>query len=271
MKKIIYKILVLFILNMIVNPAGINAQTESPYQTDFWKDGAWLAAGFGLSAYGLVLIKNKDDLSLEDLNNLDKNDIIGLDRWAAGNNSDQASKISDIPFYASFATPFILLLDDQMNNHTGQISVMLLENLSTTAALFSITAGLVEKSRPKVYDTSLSEDSRRSNDKQRSFYSGHVAASAASTFFAAQVYSDFYPDSAAKPYIWAAAAVIPAAVGYFRIESGNHFLSDVLIGYAVGAASGIFVPRIHRKKNSNLSFAPSFARREKSLRFVYRF
>lgn len=264
------KKIVLFLLTICTCTYGQEI-SESPYETDFWKDGAWLTAGFGLSAYGLILIQNKEDLTLAELESLNEDDINGLDRWAAGNNSDQASKISDIPFYASFATPFILLLDDQMNNHTGQISVMLLENLSTTAALFSITAGLVEKSRPKVYDTSLSEDSRRSNDKQRSFYSGHVAAAAASTFFAAQVYSDFYPDSKAKPYIWAAAAVIPAAVGYFRIESGNHFLSDVLIGYALGTASGIFVPRLHRKKNANFSLVPSVGRRYKSIRMAYRF
>ncbi|UZO81093.1 phosphatase PAP2 family protein [Aquimarina sp. ERC-38] len=271
MKKNIPSVFRLILVITFLYSSSYAQEVSSPYETDFWKDGAWLTAGFGLSAYGLILIQNKDDLTQQEFESLNEDDINGFDRWAAGNYSESASTISDIPFYASFATPFILLFDDKMNNHTGQISVMLLENLSTTAAMFSITAGLVNRSRPKVYSDELELSERLEGDSQRSFYSGHVAASAASTFFAAQVYSDFYPNSKAKPYIWAAAAVIPAAVGYFRIESGNHFLSDVLLGYAIGAASGIFVPRLHRKTNKNISLIPSVGRRYQAVTMAYRF
>ena len=44
-----------------------------------------------------------------------------------------------------------------------------------------------------------------------------------------------------------AAALVPAAVAYNRIEAGKHFLTDNLVGYAVGATMGILVPQLHKK------------------------
>ncbi|MHA7056927.1 phosphatase PAP2 family protein [Aquimarina sp. M1] len=246
-------------------------RTTSPYQTDFWKDGAWVAGGLALSTYGLILVQNKDDLTEQELSELNRDDINGIDRWAAGYDDENASKISDIPFYGSFATPFLLLLNKNTRNDAGQLSVMFLETMSTTAAMFTITAGLVQRSRPRVYNEELALDRRLSNDNQRSFYSGHVAASAAATFFAAKVYNDYFPDSKAKPYIWAGAALVPATVGYFRIKSGNHFLTDVILGYALGAATGILVPELHKKKNKNLTISAGLGNRQQVVYLSYRF
>jgi hypothetical protein len=39
---------------------------------------------------------------------------------------------------------------------------------------------------------------------------------------------------------------VPAAVAYFRLEAGKHFLSDNLVGYAVGATMGVVVPQLHK-------------------------
>ncbi|WP_010521492.1 phosphatase PAP2 family protein [Aquimarina agarivorans] len=212
-------------------------------------------------------------MSDQDLAQLDKNDLWGIDRWAAGNFSESASATSDIPFYTSLALPFLFTLNKATRHKSGQLFVMYLESLSTTAALFSITAGLVEKSRPLVYNDTgvVSRSERLENDSQRSFYSGHVAASATATFFAAQVFSDFFPDSRAKPYVWAGAALIPATVGYFRIESGKHFLTDTIIGYALGAASGILVPRLHRKKESDLKVSANMMADTKTINLSYVF
>jgi membrane-associated phospholipid phosphatase len=46
--------------------------------------------------------------------------------------------------------------------------------------------------------------------------------------------------------VWGAAAIIPAVVAYFRIKAGKHFLTDNLVGYAVGATVGVLVPRLHQ-------------------------
>lgn len=239
----------------------------SPYEWKWVRDGIWTGVGLGASAFGLYLIKEKEDLPvaehpkfLDETSLQKKIDKLNfLDRWAAGKHNESASSISDVPFGISFAAPLALLFDDAINDHTGQYLGLYLESLATTAALYTITAGLVDRSRPYVYDNSgdTSNERRFKNNGQRSFYSGHVAATATATFFAAKVYSDFHPDAGGKIFIWAGAAVLPATVGAFRIEAGQHFLTDVLLGYVLGAGTGILVPELHKKKMENIDIYPS--------------
>ncbi len=242
-------------------------KSDSPYEWKWVRDGIWTGAALGASAYGLILIKNKEDLPSEEEINFtdpqllqDKIDNLPfLDKWLAGKHSESANSISDIPFALSFAVPFAFLFDDEINDHTGQYIGLYIESLATTAALFTITAGLVDRSRPYVYDNSgdTPNDRRFKNNGQRSFYSGHVAATATATFFAAKAFSDFNPDANGKIFIWGGAAVLPAAVGVFRMEAGQHFLSDVLVGYVLGAGTGILVPELHKKKNESIDIYPS--------------
>jgi len=249
-------ILVLMISFLLTLNSFGQQKKESPYQTDLLKDGIWITASVGLNVLGFKLIQEKDDLSLEELNSLSKDDIWGVDRWAAGYYSERANSDSYIPFYASFVLPLALLLNENERSHAGQISVLFVETMATTGALFTITAGLVQKSRPLVYNTSIPAEDRMDSDEQRSFFAGHTAATAAATFFAAKVFSDFNPDSPLKPYVWGVAAAIPVSVGYLRIKAGKHFLTDNLIGYAVGAASGILIPELHKRTNNNLQVYP---------------
>ncbi|WP_373056172.1 phosphatase PAP2 family protein [Zunongwangia sp. H14] len=237
---------------------SLSAQNgTSPYKTDFWKDGAWVTGGVGLNVLGVLMIQNKDNLSTADLEALNREDIWAVDRWAAGNYSKSADELSYIPFYGSFALPLLFLSSRNERNNFGQISVLFIETMATTGAMFTITAALVEKSRPLVYNKGLSEEDRLDSDAQRSFFAGHTAATAAATFFAAKVFQDFNPDSAALPYIWTGAAAIPAFVGYLRIDAGKHFLTDNLIGLGIGAACGILIPQLHKKENKNLEVYPT--------------
>jgi membrane-associated phospholipid phosphatase len=242
-------------------------KSDSPYEWKWVRDGIWTGAALGASAYGLILIQNKDDMPfserpkfLDDVSLQKEIDKLNfLDRWAAGKHNENANAISDIPFALSFAAPFALLLDDEINDHTGQYIGIYIASLATTAALYTITAGLVDRSRPYVYDNSGDTDADRRfrNNGQRSFYSGHVAATATATFFAAKAYSDFNPNRNGKVLIWAGAATLPAAVGILRIEAGQHFLTDVLLGYVLGAGTGILVPELHKKKMENIDIYPS--------------
>ncbi len=248
------------ILTILLYTSVTAQQSSSPYEWKWVRDGLWTGAAFGTSAYGLILIQDKDDITEAELNDLNIDDINFIDRWAAGNSSETASALSDIPFAASFVLPFGLLFNDDINDHTGQFIGMYLQSLATTSALYSVTAGLVNRSRPYVYDENLSMDRRTSNNGQRSFYSGHVAASATATFFAAKVYLDYNPDTTGKGYIWATAATIPAVVGYFRLQAGQHFLTDILLGYGLGAVTGILVPELHKTKGSSIDLTPTSGR-----------
>lgn len=232
-------------------------QKESPYDIDWAVDGPYLGVSLGLNVLGFSLIQDKDDLSIEEMNDLDEDDVPKIDRFLAGNYDENADDLSYYPFYGSFAVPVIMLFTKDISPHAGQISILFVESMATTGAFYTLSAGLVERTRPLAYNTSLPDELRREGSAQRSFIGGHTAATASATFFAAKIYNDFYPDSRARPYVWTAAAVVPAWVAYLRSKAGKHFLTDNIAGYLVGAASGILVPEFHKKKNENLKMSPT--------------
>jgi membrane-associated phospholipid phosphatase len=237
------------------------------YAWKWLRDGIWTGAALSVSTAGLILSNSKNGISLIDQekflneeslqNEIDK--ISSINRWAAGKNSEGARSLSDAILYTSLTAPIALLLNENINDQAGEYIAIYIESLATSCALYTLTARFVDKSRPFVYDNSgeTSSYKRFKNNGQRSFYSGHVAATATATFFAAKAYCDFNPETTGKGFIWAGAATIPAAVAYLRIESGQHFLTDVAIGYVLGAATGILVPEMHKKKNENIEIFPS--------------
>jgi membrane-associated phospholipid phosphatase len=244
-----------------------NLNTNPVYEWKWTRDGIWTGTGIGVSIAGLILSRSKKGILLEDqdrfLNNeklqIEIDKIPAINRWAAGKNSEDARLISDAILYTSLTAPIVLLFNDNINEQAGEYIAIYIQSLATTCALYSLTARFVDKSRPFVYDNSgkTSEYKRFKNNGQRSFYSGHVAATATATFFAAKAYCDFNPNMTGKGFVWAGAAAIPAAMGFLRIESGQHFLTDVLVGYTLGAATGILVPELHKKKYENIDIYPS--------------
>ena len=224
-------------------------QKSSPYHTNIWIDGSIITGGIGLSALGVKLIADKKGLTPAELAMKNKDQIPGFDRGNAGYYSKKADDDSYIPFQASFALPVIAaLIDGKQRQKYGQVMVLYLETMAITGAMFTMSTGLIYRDRPYVYGTSAPLDKRLENDARRSFYAGHTAATAAATFFTAKVFSDFNPGSAARPYVWAAAAAVPALVGYLRYKAGMHFLSDNILGYVLGAGTGILVPELHKNK-----------------------
>jgi len=262
----------LFLLTFLMVTQSVFAQNDSPYETSFKRDAPLVVGGIGLSYLGLSLIKNKKELTPAEVASKSKDDVFFLDRFTAGTFRDKADKDSYIPFYGSFAVaPLVALIDKDQRHHYGQVSVMFIETMSAAAASFTLAAGLVKRSRPLVYNTSLPLEDRQDKDAQRSFFAGHTTATAAATFFAAKVYSDFHPDSKLKPYIWTAAAVVPAVVAYQRMRAGKHFLTDNILGYGVGMACGILIPELHKKKNTNLDVAPVMGLNYQGIGMTYTF
>ncbi|MER3464352.1 MAG: hypothetical protein C4329_08045 [Chitinophagaceae bacterium] len=118
----------------------------------------------------------------------------------------------------------------------------------------------VDKFRPIAYYSYFSDAERRAGNQKNSQYSGHVASSAASTFFAVKVYSDYHPEIGAKKYLYYTIAAIPPLVeGYFRIKALAHFPSDIAIGFGVGALTDILVPQLHKIKHQNIGVGLNFA------------
>ncbi|MBF9251834.1 phosphatase PAP2 family protein [Pontibacter sp. 172403-2] len=246
---------ILAILTLFARPAI--CQSDSPYNTSLKVDGPVIVAGMGLSYYGLTLMQDKEGLTAAEAMALQKSDVNSFDRFSAGWHSLSAKNTSDFPFYGSFAAPVLLLLNDNVRSKAGQVFVLYVETMAVTGALFTMANGNYPRTRPLAYSPDVAISDKTTANARSAFFAGHTAAAASASFFAAKIFNDFNPDSRARPYVWAAAAAVPATVGYLRLRAGKHFLSDNLIGYAVGAASGILVPQLHKKSNeTDISLIP---------------
>lgn len=271
-KKLMSRKLTLVFLMLCSYGSGFaQDKYDSPYEIDWTTDGTWVGIGLGLNAVGLKLIQEKQGLTAEELRQVSREDVWKIDRWVAGNYSENADHLSDYPFYGSFAVPFLMLLSEDFRPHAGEISVMFLESMATTGALYSLSAGLVKRKRPLVYNESLPDHLRREFGVRRSFFGGHVAATATATFFAAKIYHDFNSESFSRYYVWTAAALVPAWVGYLRTKAGKHFFTDNLVGYGVGALSGILIPELHKKDKENFVLIPTLSTNFKGLSMRYKF
>lgn len=261
-----------------VNHDNLNSVHQSsektsshPYKTSFKKDAPVIIVGLGLTYLGNTLIKNKKPLTVAELADKTKDKVPFFDRGNAGFYSDKINKDSYIPFLGSLPLPILaMILNKNERNNASYILVMYVESLSITSALFTMAAGTIHRPRPLVYGTIAPTDQRINKNNQRSFFAGHTASTASATFFAAKVFQDLNPDSKAKTFVWIAAAAVPAVVGYMRYQSGFHFLSDNLLGYIVGAASGILIPEWHKSKAyKNISFIPQIGKNIKGFSLVY--
>ncbi|KAA9341028.1 phosphatase PAP2 family protein [Adhaeribacter soli] len=248
MKKQLIAFLLLF---QITGSAFSQNNFPSPYETKPGRDLGITLAGIAGTGIGLYLIANKDKLSEAEIAALDKNDVNKFDRFAAGNYNTNAKALSDIPFYGSFVVPLALLADKEVFNNGGQVYLLYAQTMAITGAAYALTIGLTDRYRPLAYknDDPLNQDlqeDRRSKNARNSFYAGHTAAAASACFFTAKVFHDFNPDSKWRPVVWGAAAAVPVVVGYARLKAGKHFLSDNIVGYAVGTSIGILVPHLHK-------------------------
>ena len=250
MKKILY---LPYLLAAFVTSLPARAQSvASPYHTRFAVDGPVTLGLTGVNVAGLLLIRAKTGISPQAAVALNKANVPVFDRFSAGYYDEGYRTVSDYMLISSLVgSPAIMALDPSIRSKAGQIAGLYVQTLVATGAVFTMAAGTVYRQRPLTYSSTASITERTRQNATNSFFAGHTAYSAAATFFAAKVFHDFHPNSPAQPYVWAAAALVPAAVGYCRIEAGKHFLSDNLLGYAVGATLGIMVPQLHKTAASN--------------------
>lgn len=234
--------LFLFLISL---PTPVSAQESDVYSLSWQLEAPIIATGGVTHATGFLLDFFKDPLTEEQINNLDDQDVWQFDRSATANYSEDFALASDIGVATSLAVPAVLAADPAIRKDWKQLTLLYAESILVTNGLTTLTKPLVQRKRPYTYNTSAPLAIKLEKDATSSFFSGHTSLAATGTFFAAKVYSDYHPDSPAKPYVWIAAAVLPAATGYFRYEAGEHFPTDIVAGYLVGGSVGILIPEIH--------------------------
>jgi membrane-associated phospholipid phosphatase len=241
-------------LNEPVATDSIAAQTfplkrEPVYKIKPWIDIPITAVTTATTLMGFSKIYSKDPLTMEELSSLDRNNVPRFDRSALDNFDESFSKIGDYFFYGSMPLPVIFLLDKKTRKDFPKLALLYLEAMGVTGVPYVSAVYFGDRYRPYAYNPEVPIDFRTRGGARNSFYAGHPALVATSTFFMATVFSDYYPHSRSKWLFYTLAGAATATTALARYYGGRHFPSDILIGVILGPASGILIPKIHKNKD----------------------
>ena len=231
-----------------------------PYHVNYWATGSIIIGGLALEKIGVEWISNKSPISIGELQNLDRADISPFDSWAL--RFDPSKRYHYIRLSGYLATvsallPVITMVDHNIRKDWLDILLMYLQTQAVTNNFYLYSpfgATFQNRLRPIVYYTAVDTADRTAPNNRNSLYSGHVADVAEASFFTAKVFCDYHPELGNNKYLIYGAAAVPSLVmSYFRLGSLAHFPTDLLVGFGVGALSGILIPELHRLQDKNIS------------------
>ena len=250
------------------DPDSINF--VSPYDLELKKELFLLGSGVSLIIAGAIIVNNISPLTEQEIDALDVNDINSFDRNAIKPHRESLN--GDLLLYGSFLLPLTFLANDNTKRDWQMLGVMWLEVMAIQSGINLLVKGLAKRTRPYVYDPNTPLETKKTVGARLSFYSGHTSTTAATTFYVARVFSDYLSNKTVKTLIWIGAAIYPALTGYLRRDTGNHFRTDVITGYLIGAAIGYFIPEIHlRNEALKVSFYRNFYNESVNISLNYSF
>lgn len=210
-----------------------------------------LFGGTGALALGLgTHLQNQLDADqplLSELSLTSYEDVNAFDRLGTQIGSERARLWSDLTRDAGIGIGSLLLFGRETRHDAGKLAILYTEAMLLASGLTNLTKTSFRRSRPYVFAPDWDPDRPLASGDRASLVSGHTSLSAAGSFFFATVFSDYYPESKLKRYVWGAAVTIPALTGYLRVSAAKHFPTDVIAGYALGAGIGYLVPTLHKK------------------------
>jgi len=225
----------------------LQAQGIRPYNPTPETNIGLISFGGSITLGSMYLDRKVDPMTKVQIEGLDFDKIPGIDRYSTRHLSFRTDEFTDKLLLTSFASPFFLLLDRPGRDNFDDLALIVFEGALINSALINLSKVVAKRPRPYNYNPDAPLDLKMKKSAQYSFYSGHVATSAYFSFTTAQLFSDLHPTSKLRPYVWAAAALIPTTVAYGRMRAGKHFFTDVLTGFVAGTAIALTVPALHRR------------------------
>lgn len=207
----------------------------------------------GMNVGALFLKKSLRPLPDSLILSLNAEDVPRFDRLATSNWRPAVARSSDWVVGGSMLLPLSLTFSARAQGQRAALGLIWLQTFTLNYALTEFVKIGFRRIRPYAYYPNRSmrlsffDSQHRRRDARLSFYSGHTSTAAAMTFLFAQTYQDLHPGSKATPYVWTAAVLYPAVVGFMRVHAGKHYPTDVLAGLVAGALVGVLIPRLHRR------------------------
>lgn len=207
-------------------------------------DGILLGAGASLVSADIIfgnILKLKDtsfDGRIPDVSSVNGFDRIFMNRYSKP--LDVTATVLEV---TSLVLPAVMIAAP--SSEWLSVGVMYAESLMMAYGLKEFGKLVVSRARPYMYYDGYPVQLVESGDWNSSFPSGHTTMTFMSAAFTTYVFGKFFPDSAWRIPVTAAAWSLAAATGILRMASGNHFATDVLAGAAIGTLSGLLVPVLH--------------------------
>jgi membrane-associated phospholipid phosphatase len=225
---------------------------EHIYNWNWNKDGLVLATSVGAWGISNFLKSSADKIQASDIDMLNASNIWGFDIGAIDNYNLSAGKSSDYLLFGTFFMPLTHYFGHRCREQKFAIAGMMIESFFVADGIVNVLKATTKRFRPFIYNPDIPIEEKLNNQSRYSFVSGHTSNTAMIGFFSAKVFSDLYPDSKWKPFIWGAAITVPALTGYMRYKAGKHFPTDIIGGYLIGASVGYLVPHFHKISGENM-------------------
>ena len=197
----------------------------------------------GLSVFTLPHLLPEKEVIYNPNEIRDLSNVNAFDRWSAQKYSKTVDITSDTIMYLSVLTPLSLLATDKSEYLTW--TIMYFEAATLTYGVKDLLKYAVYKERPYMYFDDKPQKEIDENNYYCSFPSGHTALAFLGATFTSYTFSKYFPESKWKTPVVIGSFTLATLSGTLRILSGSHFLSDVLVGSAIGSAIGITVPLLH--------------------------
>ena len=259
MKNRIFFIILIFssvsFFSFSENKTGFNLfGSGETFRLNVVTDSVLFGAGLTLNGTSFIIDKTSAQKTPSFPYNID--DVNAFDRKLAYLYSGTLHKISTVSCVTSLLTPALLAFTTDTSEWLT-IAVMYTETFLLTNGIKELTKTLVFRPRPYMYFDGYPQKKIDEGDWEDSFFSGHTAHAFSGAAFTSFVFAKYYPDSPWRYAVTAGTFALAAATGIMRVAGGNHFVTDVLVGAAVGTACGFLVPWIHTKIGGTKSGSPA--------------
>ena len=226
----------LFFLVLLLGPVLI---APAQLSVGFVPDGLSVSGStlLALASLGLHPSSEAMPVDIDRINRFDRLAMFGYSRGL-----DVAS---DVAQYAAAALPLILAFGISPDQAFAA-GVIYVEVMSNAFFAKNLMKFLVPRVRPWVYLAPTTGTAPEVSEGNDSFPSGHATLSFAAAAFGVTVAALDLPSSSPWFLPFAATEVSLAVLtASFRVASGMHFLTDVIVGAALGTAIGIALPLMH--------------------------
>jgi membrane-associated phospholipid phosphatase len=196
----------------------------------------------------ILLFTEEKGFSNAELQALDRAHVNFIDRPAINHFDQRFNPISDYTNALLLYAPLTLGFEKRARRDWFQLSLMYLEFRVLEKTLAGTTKILFKRPRPYTYNRTgkVNTSLQKTKRAQRSFVSGHAVTAFGSAVFGSTLFSDYFPNSPVRPYVWGGSLLLATSSAVYRYLSGYHFPTDLMAGAALGAFIGWIIPALNK-------------------------